>query len=232
MDSDKNNECKGRICIDGEWFDLTKMKGRGNVSWDDAVDKKPYNITLGKKTDLGIDVEPTKKWSILAEITDHSLMCNRIGLAMGHALGVSNDATSADVWMNGEYQGCYTVTPKSDSFVTKNGFLIEQDNYMESAVAEGGDPQFQLDGLKEADDIDAWQGSGYNRITVNAVEHRLDLVNNLIGCNKTGKAYSRLGIVVGVKRDILTNSTVNVYLAKRHSVCFKTFRKACSVLVA
>ena len=163
MDSDKNNECKGRICIDGEWFDLTKMKGRGNVSWDDAEDKKPYNITLGKKTDLGIDVEPTKKWSILAEITDHSLMCNRIGFAMGHALGVSYDATSADVWMNGEYQGLYTVTPKTDSYVPSDGYLIEEDNYKEPSVAEGGDPQFELEGLHGQNGN--W-ASVYNLITV------------------------------------------------------------------
>ena len=29
--------------------------------------------------------------------------------------------------MNGEYQGCYTVTPKTDSFVTDDGYMIEQD---------------------------------------------------------------------------------------------------------
>ena len=166
-DLEHNTECTGRININGDWYDMPKIKGRGNATWRGAKDKKPYNVTLGKKINFpGINCEQTKKWSFLAEIADHSLLGNRSGYHLADELGIGLDNTSADVWMNGEYQGCYTVTPKSDSFVTKNGFLIEQDNYMESAVAEGGDPQFQLDGLKEADDIDAWQGSGYNRITV------------------------------------------------------------------
>jgi len=63
-------------------------------------------------------------------------------------MGVGQDTISADVWINGEYRGCYTITPKNDSFITKNGFLIEEDNYKElTPVAEGGDPQFALEGM-------------------------------------------------------------------------------------
>ena len=82
---------------------------------------------------------------------------------MGHALGVSYDATSADVWMNGEYQGLYTVTPKTDSYVPSDGYLIEEDNYKEPSVAEGGDPQFELEGLHGQNGN--W-ASVYNLITV------------------------------------------------------------------
>ena len=150
-DIDHNAECQGIIFIDGTQHVLSKMKGRGNATWTGSDDKKPYNLTLGNKTNiLGIDSAKTKKWSILAEITDHSLLCNRSGFMLAHQLGVGQDTASADVWMNGEYQGCYTVTPKYDSFVNKNGFLIEEDNYLEDPVASGGDPQFTLNGLKEA----------------------------------------------------------------------------------
>ncbi len=165
MDSDPDHEvtCTGQINIGGQWYELSKMKGRGNVTWDKAEDKHPYNITLGTKIKFpGIDSEKTKKWSFLAEIFDHSLLCNRSGFYLAHEIGVGQDTASADVWMNGEYQGCYTVTPKTDSFVTKDGFLIEQDNYLEPSVADGGDPQFTLVGLKEAS---GWS-SCYNRITV------------------------------------------------------------------
>ena len=170
-DPEHNAECKGRININGNWYKMSKIKGRGNATWTRSKDKKPYNITLKDKINFpGIDdsdeTKKSKKWSFLAEIADHSLLGNRSGYHLANELGIGLDNTSADVWMNGEYQGCYTVTPKSDSFVNKNGFLIEQDNYSEKPVSEGGDPQFQLDGLKEADDIDAWNGSGYNRITV------------------------------------------------------------------
>ena len=165
MDADDDHivECKGEIWIAGTKYELSKMKGRGNATWTSTDDKKPYNITLGKKINFpSIDSAKTKKWSLLAEALDRSLLCNRTGFHLAEQMGIGQDTASADVWMNGEYQGCYTVTPKTDSFVTKNGWMIEQDNYKEDSVAEGGDPQFQLTGLNEAS---GWS-SCYNRITV------------------------------------------------------------------
>ena len=164
MDGDPDHEasCSGIIYIDGVKFTLDKIKGRGNYTWSQARDKKAYNLTLGegKVNILGIDCEKTDKWSILGEIADHSLLCNRTGFVPAHQMGIGLDTTSADVWMNGEYQGCYTVTPKYDSFVSKDGWMIENDNYKESlTVAEGGDPQFALDGLNG-------RGNDYNLITV------------------------------------------------------------------
>lgn len=167
MQADKNNTCSGTIFIDGQQYVLEKMKGRGNASWSNALDKKPYNINLGSKINFpGVDSEKTKKWTLLAEVLDRSLMCNRTGFHLAHELGVGQDTTSADVWMNGEYQGCYTVTPKTDSFVNKNGYMIEQDNYKEPAVADGGDPQFTLDGL--ITNVSGWS-SAYNYITVKKI---------------------------------------------------------------
>jgi uncharacterized repeat protein (TIGR02543 family) len=180
MDNDINHNtvCSGTIYINGVQYELTKMKGRGNATWTGSEDKKPYNITLGKKINFpGINSEKTKKWSFLAEITDHSLLSNRSGYHLAYELGIGQDTTSADVWMNGEYQGCYTVTPKTDSFVTTDGFMIEQDNYKEVSVAEGGDPQFTLEGLKEAS---GWS-SCYNRITVKKMG------DNLLGQNEAGE---------------------------------------------
>lgn len=116
------------------------MKGRGNATWADSQDKKPYNITLDTKIVFpGIDTPKTKKYFLLAECLDRSLLGNRVGYSMAHDLGIGQDTTSADVWMNGEYQGCYTVTPKTDSFVKDSGFMIEQYNYLEESVENGGD---------------------------------------------------------------------------------------------
>ena len=150
MDSDPYHEvtCSGTIYIDGTQYELTKMKGRGNATWRNGTDKLPYNITLGKKINWpGIDSDKTKKWSLLAESFDHSLLANRTGYDLAYEMGIGLDTDSADVWMNGEYQGCYTITPKYDSFVTKDGFMIENDNYYEEfSVEDGGNPQFHLAG--------------------------------------------------------------------------------------
>ncbi|MBQ2677280.1 MAG: CotH kinase family protein, partial [Firmicutes bacterium] len=172
MDNDKEHdkECTGRINIDGHWYEMPKIKGRGNATWKEAKDKKPYNVTLGDKIKFpGIDSAKTKKWSLLAENLDRSLLGNRAGYYLAYELGIGQDTASADVWMNGEYQGCYTVTPKTDSYVSKNGYMIEQDNYKEDPVTDGGDPQFTLEGLKEAYGWD----SCYNRITVKKIGDNL-----------------------------------------------------------
>ena len=182
MDGDPNHDitCTGTINIDGTWYVLEKMKGRGNATWKESRDKRPYNITLGTKINFpGIDSEKTKKWSLLAEILDRSLLGNRAGFHLAYEMGIGQDTNSADVWMNGEYQGCYTVTPKTDSFVTKDGFMVEQDNYIESkTVAEGGDPQFTLEGLNTH--VSGWDSS-YNFITVKKIG------DNILGKNASGE---------------------------------------------
>ena len=172
MDDDPEHkaECSGRINIGNHWYEMSKIKGRGNATWEKAKDKRPYNVTLAKSEDKikfpGVDSKKTRKWTFLAEVLDHSLMCNRAGFHLAHEMGIGQDTASADVWMNGEYQGCYTVTPKTDSFVTNEGFMIEQDNYQEDPVEEGGDPQFTLDGLITT--VSGWS-SAYNYITVKAM---------------------------------------------------------------
>ena len=181
MDGDESHEttCTGRINIAGQWINMPKMKGRGNATWELADDKRPYNITLGEKIKFpGVDSAKTKKWSFLAENFDHSLLGNRAGYHLAHELGIGQDTASADVWMNGEYQGCYTVTPKTDSFVTDDGYMIEQDNYLETkTVAEGGDPQFELDYLLGYNGN--WS-SVYNVITVKKMGDNLLTVDGVL----------------------------------------------------
>ena len=176
-DSAHNVTCSGRINIGGSWWDMPKIKGRGNSTWWHSDDKKPYNITLSRMICFpGISSGATRKWSFLAEPCDHSLLRNRAGLHLACELGIGMDTASADVWMNGEYQGCYTVTPKTDSFIPGSGFLIEQDNRKEPAVALGGDPQFKLKGVKE---MYEW-GTFYNRITVKKMGDDLLMKNGAV----------------------------------------------------
>ena len=173
-DSDHETTCTGEICIDGTWYTLSKMKGRGNVTWNNSSGKKPYNLTLGKKINWpGIDSKKTKKWSILAEPYDESLLGNRTGFNLAYQMGIGQDTTSADVWMNGEYLGCYTVTAKTDSFVTDDGYMLEDDNYTEDSIEQGGDPQFRLKGVNATNNT----GQG-PRITVKKIGDNLLLDEN------------------------------------------------------
>ncbi len=178
MDNDSAHKakCTGRISIAGRWYEMS-IKGRGNQTWKYADDKRPYAVTLQDKIVFpGVDSPVTDKWTFLAEVLDHSLLRNRVGLYLAHELGIGYDTTSADVWMNGEYQGCYTVTPKTDAFVPRDGYLVEEDNYLEPSLEKGGDPQFCLEGLEES----SGSSSSYNRITVKKVGADLLLKDGII----------------------------------------------------
>ena len=158
-DRDHETECTGIIYIDGVQYGLPKMKGRGNYSWSNAVNKRPYNITLDKKVNLlGIDSDKTKKWSLLANVNDHTLLRNKVAYDLAYQMGIGLDSATADVWMNGKYQGTYLVTPKTDSFITDDGYLVENDNYREDSVESGGDPSFTVSGHKESDTTYATSG--------------------------------------------------------------------------
>ena len=180
MNSDPahNTECHGMIYIDGEAHTLSKMKGRGNIAWRQSTDKRAYNVTLGKKAViLGLDVQKTKKYSFLANMGDHSLLRDKMGYDLGYELGVGNDSANADVWMNGVYQGVYLVTPKTDSYVTDDGYLLENDNGTEPPISEGGDPSFNLRGLSGSNGTDT-VNNGDNRITVKEIGDNLLLDEN------------------------------------------------------
>ena len=87
MDGDEDHEitCSGDIYIDGVKYGLSKIKGRGNATWKESQDKKPYNITLDSKIYFpGVDSEKTKKWSLLAENLDRSLLGNRAGYHLAY----------------------------------------------------------------------------------------------------------------------------------------------------
>ena len=213
-DQDHETTCTGEIYIDGVKYAMPQMKGRGNSSWMMAKTKKPYNVTLSSKVNLlGIDSEKTKKWSFLANCDEPSLLRDQLGYDMAHAMGVGLDSAQADVWMNGKYLGIYLITPKYDSFVPKNGFLIENDNYKEDPVENGGDPSFDLEGLIYSSHPAEYD---YNRITVKKIGDNLldggvenvetlkaageririytqevwDAIRSADGCNSQGNYYA------------------------------------------
>lgn len=62
--------------LPGEVFDNVEFKGRGNFSW--AVDKKSYRLKFDSKVEL-LGMEKSKKWALVANYVDDSLMRNDLG---------------------------------------------------------------------------------------------------------------------------------------------------------
>lgn len=88
---------------------LINIRGRGNSSW--KLDKKPYKIKFDKKTSL-FGLEEAKDWVLLANHIDRSLIRNTVAFEMSKILDNFLFVPSSypvDVFLNGEYQGVYTL---------------------------------------------------------------------------------------------------------------------------
>lgn len=90
---------------------LDTIKGRGNSTWQ--MEKKPYNIKLDKKTDL-FGMGKSKKWSLIANHTDKSLIRNAYIYYAALIAGIEYTpmAMPCDVYINNEYQGQYLLTTR------------------------------------------------------------------------------------------------------------------------
>ena len=88
---------------------LSSVKGRGHTTWE--FDKKPYNIKFAEKTPL-LGMDAAKKWCLLANAADPSLIRTDIAFALAKEIGIpyTCDSRHADVYINGDYQGNYLVT--------------------------------------------------------------------------------------------------------------------------
>ena len=128
-------ECFGEYSLitpDGNSVSGTlSMRGRGNATW--GLEKKPYQLTFDVKADL-LGMGEAKKWNLLANHGDRSLMRSKIVYDMAHEIGVNYavDSEFVDVFMNGEYIGNYLLTEKVQVNkervnITDAGFLIEYD---------------------------------------------------------------------------------------------------------
>ena len=99
--------------------DLEYIKGRGNSTW--KMEKKPYNLKLDKKADL-FGMGKSKKWSLIANHSDSSLMRNAIIYTVaGQVLDYTPKYTPVDLYINSEYMGSYILTTRVEVEATMDG---------------------------------------------------------------------------------------------------------------
>lgn len=87
-----------------------EIRGRGNSTWHDN-DKKPFQIKCEKKLNL-LGMGKAKTWCLIKD--DGYFVAQKLGLDLGQSMGVkyTPDSRFIDVFMNGEYLGCYALTEK------------------------------------------------------------------------------------------------------------------------
>lgn len=121
------------------------IKGRGNSTWKGA-DKKPYQIKLAKKADLldPVDgLQKAKKWILLADAFDTTLIRNEIAYSLAREMGLEStpEGKHVELYYDGEYRGVYFLCEKVEigngrieindmedhPEITTGGYLLEID---------------------------------------------------------------------------------------------------------
>lgn len=116
-------------------YDSIAIRGRGNSTW--ILDKKPYRIKFKDKTRfLGPDRANAKKWTLLANHGDKTLIRNALASYIGDLCGqtFTPAAKFVDLTLNGDYRGCYQISDqievrKKRVDVEEGGYLLEADGF-------------------------------------------------------------------------------------------------------
>jgi hypothetical protein len=178
---------------------LMKIQGRGNYTW--SLDKKPYNFNLDKKADV-CGMGSDKKWALLANHYDRSLLRTSVALHMGGLmsnLAFTPQSIPVDVYVNGVYQGAYNLVERvgvNDNRVNidkleenlggvndsapevTGGYLLEWD------FRQGGDHNVYVGqstgwvAIKEPEDED--DGSGITPAQIDYIDEYLDEVDDVL----------------------------------------------------
>ena len=122
------------------------IRERGNASRD--FPKKPYRIKFDKKQHVLDAPAKAKKWTLINNYGDKTLMRNLLAFELSRRLGMPYTpyGTAVDVLLNGEYKGSYQLcdqiqvhkkrvnvtemTPEDNSGIAlTGGYLVEVDAY-------------------------------------------------------------------------------------------------------
>jgi len=153
VNQNKDNKAAGEVYMFYENFreiyhgSVDAIKGRGNTTWN-FTDKKSYQIKLKKKADL-LDPEnggqKAKKWILLANPFDPTLMRNYMIYSFGKEIGLENspEGRPVDLYCDGQYRGSYYLCEK----VEIGDGRVEIDD-MEKDIEEAN-PDVDFDELEE-----------------------------------------------------------------------------------
>lgn len=122
-----------------------ELRGRGNSTW--SLPKKPYRFKLPSKTSM-LGMPADKKWSLLANFSDKTLMRTSVAFELGRMFEVPFTPRSkyVEVILNGEFLGNYLLTDqieigenrvniqeiKKNSTDITGGYLLEIDQRLDA----------------------------------------------------------------------------------------------------
>ena len=130
-------------------YDSLQIRGRGNSTWN--MSKKPYRIKLHEKSKLqGKGFANAKKWTLLANAADKSLIRNALTSEVGRFLGMPFNpaARFVDLTLNGTYMGNYQISDQME-VKKKRVDITEQDLPLAAESDITGGYFLEVDGFQD-----------------------------------------------------------------------------------
>ena len=119
--------------LDGKEYTNVRVKGRGNSSW--KMPRRSYQIKLHNR-DSVLGMPPAKKWLLIANYADASLMRNKLMYDLAaQIMDFAPQSEFADLWIDGDYRGVYLVCQRiatgktSLNLKSEQGILAEIDTF-------------------------------------------------------------------------------------------------------
>lgn len=128
---------------------LVEIRGRGNSTW--MLEKRPFRLDFEKKINLLQGGGTSKKWILLANQVDRTLLRNQLALDWARTsltnIPFTTDTQPVEFYLNGEYMGVYLLVEQSEvatgrveitkpeantGNIDEIGFLLERDNLAEN----------------------------------------------------------------------------------------------------
>lgn len=124
-------------------IDSGTIKRRGNST--SLADKPAYNISFNSKKEVIEGAAKGKKWSLLANAYEKTMLRSKLAMDFGHVLG--NVATPqqyyVDLYIDGEYKGTYLMSEPADN--ERSGVEMDDSD-------DGIDIMFELESERFEDD--------------------------------------------------------------------------------
>ena len=166
---DKETDITASISViaDGEQYLLAEpgtIRERGNYSR--TFPKKPYRIKFDKKRNVLDAPAKAKKWTLINNYGDKTLMRNLLAFELSKRMGMPYTpyGRAVDVVLNGEYKGCYQLCDQIQ--VNKNRVEITEMTPQDvSGNALTGGYLFEVDAYANQERSWFWSNQG-NPVTI------------------------------------------------------------------
>lgn len=149
----------GTLIYDGELYEA-EFRGRGNASWSKFL-QKSYMIKLSEKESLIEGTPKSKKWVLVSNYNDWSLIRNPVAQSIADKLEhmeFTANQIPVDVIINGNYAGLYALSEKVETGKEKINLFSDESVYpfdQEKAIRYGDlqDSEKMAEITYEGDDV-------------------------------------------------------------------------------